>query len=85
MEKTFEINYEDHHILVINTWVSGEKLFIDGELQDENVGLALRGTLNGSFVNNHNQVKNVKVSIGGTLSIKCIIFVDNVQVYPNQK
>ncbi|MFB4211532.1 hypothetical protein ACE1TH_06380 [Shouchella sp. JSM 1781072] len=57
MEKTFEINYEDHHILVINTWVSGEKLFIDGELQDENVGLALRGTLNGSLVNNHNEVK----------------------------
>ena len=39
MKKTFEIIYKGHHILVENKWFTGEKLFVDGQLQDENLGL----------------------------------------------
>ncbi|KMK75346.1 hypothetical protein AB990_16065 [Alkalihalobacillus pseudalcaliphilus] len=82
MEKTFEVNYEGHQISVINTWINGEKLYIDGNLQDENLGLSFRGTLKGKFINVNNEVRNVKVSIGGFFSISCRIFVENELVYP---
>ena len=44
MKKVFDVTYEGHHIQVVNTWFNGEKLYIDGKLQDENLGIALRGT-----------------------------------------
>lgn len=47
MKKTFETTYEGRSIVVENRWLDGEKLFIDGELQDENLGLSFRGNLTG--------------------------------------
>ncbi|MEK3993413.1 hypothetical protein [Psychrobacillus sp. FSL K6-2365] len=42
MKKTFEVMYNGHHILVENKWFTGEKLYVDGKLQDENLGLGVR-------------------------------------------
>ena len=44
MVKRVMANYYGHEILVVNTWLFGAKLFVDGALQDENKGLfALTG------------------------------------------
>ncbi|MCZ8541862.1 hypothetical protein [Psychrobacillus psychrodurans] len=38
--------YDGHHIQVVN-WFTGEKLCVNRQLQDENLGLAVRAKLNG--------------------------------------
>lgn len=81
MKKVFEVTYKGHHIQVINTWFSGEKLFVDGQLQDENLGIALRASLSGMIKEKDQTIKNIKVSLGGFLTIGCKIFVDNVLVF----
>lgn len=80
MKKVFEAIYDGHHIQVENRWFAGEKLYVDGELQDENIGLALRGTLNGKVRTNNNEFKSIKVTLGGFFSIQCEIFIDNALV-----
>lgn len=80
MKKVFEAIYDDHRIQVENRWFDGEKLYVDGELQDENLGLAFRGTLNGKLRNNNNETKRIKVTIGGFFRIHCRIFVDHVLI-----
>lgn len=80
MKKVFEANYEGHRIQVENRWFSGEKLYVNGELQDENLGLAFRGTLNGNLRINSNESKIIKVTLGGFFGIHCKIFIDNVAV-----
>ena len=81
MKKMFDVTYEGHHIQVVNTWFYGEKLYIDGKLQDENLGIASRATLRGIIKDNDQITKNIKVSLGGILTIKCRIFVNNVLVF----
>lgn len=80
MKKTFETTYEGRSIVVENRWLDGEKLFIDGELQDENLGLSFRGNLTGQL-KGMNGMQNVKVAIGGFFTIECKVFVDNALVY----
>ena len=83
MKKVFDVTYEGHHIQVVNTWFNGEKLYIDGKLQDENLGIALRGTLEGVLKENNKITKDIKVSLGGIFTIKCKIFVNNVLAFGN--
>ena len=77
MKKIFEVMYNGHHIQVENRWFSGEKLYIDGQLQDENLGLSMRANLYGQLKNKN----RIKVSIGGVFKINCTIFVDNTLIY----
>lgn len=84
MKKVFEAIYDGHRIRVENRWFAGEKLYVDGELQDENMGLALRATLTGNLSLDSHNSKNIKVAIGGFFSIHCKIFVDHVLV-PSQQ
>lgn len=84
MKKVFEATYDGHQILVENRWFAGEKLYVNGELQDENIGLALRATLTGKLRDNSNEPQSIKVTLGGFFSIHCKIFVDHVLVPSHQ-
>ena len=80
MKKTFEVTYNGNLIEVVNTWFGGEKIYVNGQLQDENLGLGLRGILNGELKN----AEKIKVALGGTFKINCRIFVDNELIYPKE-
>lgn len=82
MKKIFETIYDGHTITVENTWFHGERLYINGQLQDERLGLALRGTLTGELKYNNGETKPVKVTLGGILRIHCRIFVDHSLIIP---
>jgi hypothetical protein len=84
MKKTFEVMYNGHHIQVENSWFTGEKLYVDGKLQDENLGLGIRAILNGVLKSNDDR-KSIKVAIGGFFKINCRIFVENNLIYPKKK
>lgn len=76
--------YNGHHIQVENSWFTGEKLYVDGQLQDENLGLGLRAILNGELKSNEDR-KSIKVAMGGIFKINCRIFVENNLIYPKNK
>lgn len=80
MKKVFETIYDGHKIQVENRWFAGEKLYVDGKLQDENIGLALRAMLTGNVRVDVNESKCIKVAIGGFFNIHCKIFIDNVLI-----
>ncbi|MCM3324011.1 MULTISPECIES: hypothetical protein [Cytobacillus] len=77
MKKVFEVNHQGDHILVENYWINGEKLYVNGELQDENLGLAIRGDLEGKLEDS----SRIKVTIGGFLTINCKIFLENRLIF----
>ncbi|WNF23397.1 hypothetical protein [Mesobacillus jeotgali] len=86
MKKVFEVTYGGHHIQVENTWFSGEKLYVDGKLQDQNLGFAFdRATLNGVIRNNQGEDQIIKVSLGGAITVECRIFVDHELIYPDHE
>lgn len=80
MKKTFEVAYDGRQIVVENKWFEGEKLYVDGQLQDENLGLSLGAELNGKLKGTDG-IKRIKVAIGGFFKIQCKVFVDHESVY----
>ena len=74
--KSWNVKYKGHDILVENRIV-GERLIVDGELQDEQRGFALRGRLWGKIKNGDSAGEIIKVSLGGWWTVGCRIFVDD--------
>jgi hypothetical protein len=71
--KKWTVNYCGNVIEVQNSWASGERLYVNGELQDQNYGMAIgRATLRGKLKTG----ELVKVSLGGNFSVHCSIFVN---------
>jgi len=75
--KKWEVKHGEDVILVENR-ASGEKLFVNGELQDERFGLNLGMILWGKLPSG----ESIKVSLGGTWKMKCRVFVDSKLIYP---
>ena len=70
--KKWETNYCGHTIVVENR-VGGERLFVNGELQDEQIGFAGRSRLWGQLKTG----ETIKVSLGSIFKVHCRIFVNN--------
>ncbi|MBS4538485.1 hypothetical protein GOQ27_08410 [Clostridium sp. D2Q-11] len=70
--KNWEINYNGNSIVVENKAFS-ERLYVNGELQDEQIGFANRVRLWGNLETG----EMIKVSIGGVFRMHCRIFVNN--------
>ena len=81
--KKWDIKYKGHDIRVENGWLSGERLYVDGELQDEQVGFGLRSRLYGKVKENEGAGEDIKVSLGGWFTINCRIFIDGKLIFPN--
>ena len=85
MLKIWEVNYKGHKVRVENTWFSGERLFVDNELQDEEVGYGVRTRLFGRIKDGDGAGEKIKVSIGAWLCAECRVFIDDKLVIPNTK
>ena len=70
--KKWEINYCGNTIVVENR-IAGERLYVNGELQDEQIGFASRSRLWGQLKTG----ETIKVSIGSIFRIHCRIFINN--------
>ena len=75
--KVWNTTHKGHHIRVENGWFSGERLFVDGEMQDERKGFAFRSQLSGRIRSGEGEGAMIKVSLGGWFVIDCQIFVDD--------
>ncbi|MDP8227822.1 MAG: hypothetical protein P9M15_00045 [Candidatus Electryoneaceae bacterium] len=79
--KKFEVEYKGHHICVENR-VTGERLIVDDELQDEQIGFSSRSRLYGRIKGGKGEGETIKVSLGGWITIGCRIFVDDKLIFP---
>ncbi len=79
--KTFLTNYKGHQVRVENSF-GVERLIVDGEIQDEQIGFAMRSRLWGKLRNADGTAESIKVSLCGWLGITCRIFIDDKLVYP---
>ena len=70
--KIWEVKYGENSIRVENKW-DEEKLFVNGELQDKQMGPVGRARLWGELPTG----EKIKVSLGGSFRIHCLIFVNN--------
>lgn len=70
--KIWEADYEGNSITIINRAFS-ESLYVNGDLQDETVGLRTHTRLYGELPDG----SGIKVSLGGVWSITCRLFVNN--------
>ncbi|WP_373232231.1 hypothetical protein [Cohnella sp.] len=85
MLKVWEIDYKGHTIRVENRWFGGEKLYVDGELQDEQVGFDLRVRLYGRIKTGEGSNEIIKVSIGGWVTACCRIFINDALILSKGK
>ena len=79
--KTWKFEHEGNVIEVINS-ATGEKLIVNGHLQDEQIGYAARSRLYGHLQSPKGERLHLKVSIGTEyLAVRCIVFLDNKEIF----
>lgn len=81
--KKWNLKYKGHDIRVENGWISGERLFVDDELQDEQVGFGFRSRLYGKIKENEGISEDIKVSLGGWFTVSCRIFINGKLIFPD--
>lgn len=79
MKSIWTATYEGNDIKVENTWFNGERLYVNGNLQDEKFGL-FSSDLTGHIVNHKNEREYIKVNIGGIFKIECKLFIDDSKI-----
>ena len=79
--KTWNIKHKGHEIRVENGWFSGERLIVDGEIQDARRGFGVRSQLSGRIKTGDGAGELIRVSLGGWFGIGCDIFVDDKLIH----
>ena len=78
--KVWDFSTNGHSIKVTNS-LFRERLYVDGELQDERSGVAFSRRLCGQFKSGEDEGDKVKVSLGGFWTVGCVVFVDDSEVF----
>jgi len=81
MNKNWITQYKGHEIRVENGWFSGERLYVDGQLQDEHKGFRFSSRLWGKVPSEEGAGETIKVTIGGWFVMNCRIFVDDKLIH----
>lgn len=83
MKSTWTANYGNNTIKVVNTWFGGEKLFVNDELQDEQMNF-FTADLSGHLFNENGNRENIKVNLSGWFSVGCRLFVNDRKIEAKQ-
>lgn len=81
MNDVWKIRYNLHNIRIEKNLTS-QKLYVDGVLQDEQIGFALSSRLFGKLKNEDGETEDIKVSISTScFDSQCLIFVGEKMIY----
>ncbi|SEA43573.1 hypothetical protein SAMN05443667_104203 [Flavobacterium gillisiae] len=80
MKSEWIATYEGSEIKVTNGWFTGEKLFINNELQDEQLNFITPSQMTGKLKTKNGAELNIKTNLSGFFSVSCRLFVDNKKV-----
>ncbi|RTY89148.1 hypothetical protein [Flavobacterium sp. GT3R68] len=76
MRSIWITNFENNEIRIENSWINGEKLFVNNELQDDRLSF-LSSNLTGNLINKNGEKLSIKANISGFFKVDCRLFVDN--------
>lgn len=79
MKTIWIANYDENEIRIENTWFNGERLFVNGKLQDEKINV-FTSDLVGHVKTNDGERKIIKVNLSGWLTLSCRLFVDDEKI-----
>ena len=80
MKSEWIAKYEETEIKITNNWFSGEKLYVNNELQDEQLSFITPSNMTGNLFNKQGEKLNIKTNISGLFSVSCRLFIDNRKV-----
>lgn len=81
MKTIWTAHYEGNLISIENNWFSGEKLFVNGKLQDYQVNYFSTPILTGHLIDHSGQRLGIKVNlIQSFFSVKAILFIDDSEI-----
>lgn len=80
MKSEWIADYDENVIKVTNSWFSGEKLFVNNELQDEQLSFITPSNMIGCLIDNNGMKLNIKTNISGFFTVSCRLFIDNKKV-----
>ena len=76
------IALHDGHTITVENSYTGERLYVDGVLQDEQLGMGVRSRLFGSIRRPGTETKRIKVSLGApSFGVECRIFIDDALIF----
>ncbi len=79
MKSIWTAQYENNEIKIENTWLSGERLYVNGILQDKKTSL-ISSNLTGHLINSKNERENIKTNLFGWFKIGCNLFINDKRV-----
>lgn len=71
--------HEGNEIKIENTWFNGERLYVNGNLQDWRYGF-FSSDLTGHLMNQKNEREDIKLNIGGFFKVSCRLFINDKKV-----
>ena len=80
MKSEWIAKYEETVIKITNNWFSGENLYVNNELQDEQLSFITPSNLTGNLINKQGVKLNIKTNISGFFTVSCRLFIDNKKV-----
>lgn len=83
MKSEWIAKYEENEIKITNSWISGEKLYVNNELQDEQLSF-LSSRMTGNLINKNGEKVDIKTNISGFFTVGCRLFIDNKKVLLKQ-
>ena len=79
MKSEWIANYEGNEIKITNSWFTGEKLFVNNEIQDDRLSF-ISCNLTGNILNKNSEKLDIKVNISGWFKVGCKLFIDNKKI-----
>ncbi len=79
MKSIWVAQIENNEIRIENSWFNGEKMYVNDQLQDQQVNV-FGATLFGSLKNVSGKELPIRANLGGFFRINCHLFVDNQKV-----
>lgn len=80
MKSEWIAKYEETEIKITNNWFSGEKLYVNNSLQDEQLNFITPSKMTWNLINKNGEKLNIKANISGFFSVSCRLFIDNNKV-----
>ena len=80
MKSEWNTKYEETEIKIINSWFSGEKLYINNQLQDEQLNFITPSNMTGNLINKLGEKLSIKANISGFFTVSCRLFIDNKKI-----
>ena len=77
MKSEWLAQYEETEIKITNSWFNGEKLYVNNELQDEQLNFITPSNMTGNLVNANGDKLHIKANVSGFFKVSCRLFIDN--------